>query len=291
MNELLNENLSVSVEAKGAELTSIKSLLDQTEYLWQADPVYWKRHAPVLFPIVGSLENNLYIAENKEYSMGQHGLARDCDFVIAESTANSLTYSLDSNSDTLKKYPYKFNLCIEYKLEVSEITVGYLVKNTDTKPIWFSIGAHPGFNWPLVDGEKKEDYSLIFEKKETKDIRLLEKGLLTGKLRPYLHNQDTVEAVSEKHFTDDALIFQNLESSFVSYKNVKTGKGIKVTCAGFPYFGIWSPPSGAPFICLEPWFGIASLKGGSPELRLKEGILTLSPGQIFQCGFGIEVLG
>lgn len=57
-----NDYLRVSVDDHGAELCSIFDKVHNREVIWQADPAYWKRHAPVLFPNVGRhFEDHLFI--------------------------------------------------------------------------------------------------------------------------------------------------------------------------------------------------------------------------------------
>ena len=57
---LENLKLKITINQRGAELSSIFSKENGTEYLWNADEKYWKRSAPVLFPIVGSLKDGKY---------------------------------------------------------------------------------------------------------------------------------------------------------------------------------------------------------------------------------------
>ncbi len=273
--------LEVQVDDKGAELSSIKRIGDNCEYLWQGDPAYWARKAPVLFPIVGKLVNNKYTVEKKEYIMTQHGFARDMDFALVERRSDFLSYKLENTADLLKKYPFSFKLIIGYEVKENELTMSYDVSNTDVTRMWFSIGAHPGFNCPLLPGEKMEDYFLVFEKKETLNRTILENGLLAGE-EPLLVNQNILP-LSQKLFERDVLILKGMKSQYVILKNNKNRKQVKVDFKGFPYLGIWSKPSGAPFVCIEPWFGIASSKSGKSALKDKDGIISFLPGDLFQC--------
>ena len=67
MIKISNKRLSVIINEKGAELQSIQ--LDGLEYLWQADPKYWAKYSPVLFPIIGELKDGKYFYDNKEYKL------------------------------------------------------------------------------------------------------------------------------------------------------------------------------------------------------------------------------
>ena len=153
-----NEELKVTVKPDGAEMTSIN--YKGREYLWNGDKKYWGRHAPILFPIVGRLKDHKTIIEGNEYEMGQHGFARDCNFETVYVTANSICYRLKSSEDTLKKYPYSFKLFVTYEVVDNSIKVTYEVKNVDNRRIYFSIGAHPAFRWPINEKESFEDYDL-----------------------------------------------------------------------------------------------------------------------------------
>ena len=162
---LENGKLSVDVKSYGAELTSIK--YNNKEFLWKGDSKYWGRHAPILFPIVGRFKDHTTFIDGKEYAMGQHGFARDSEFKEVFSSENKVTYLLTYSKDSLKIYPYKFELYISYEIFENKVKVTYEVKNVDEKTIFFSIGGHPAFNWPLVEDEKFEDYYIEFNEKET----------------------------------------------------------------------------------------------------------------------------
>ncbi len=287
ISTIKNSSLEIKVDSNGAELASIRKAGDSCEYLWQGDPSFWARRAPVLFPIVGKLVNNKYTVGKKEYIMTQHGFARDMEFALVEQRADFLSYELENTADLMKKYPFSFKLMISYKLTGNSIEMSYDVCNTDVTRMWFSIGAHPGFNCPLLPGEKMEDYFLVFEKKETLKRTILENGLLTTE-EPFLDNNSIVP-LSQKLFERDAVILKGMKSQHVILKNSRNKRQIKVEFKGFPYMGIWSKPSGAPFICIEPWFGIASSRTGKPALKDKEGIMTSLPGDVFHCQVKISI--
>jgi galactose mutarotase-like enzyme len=281
-----NEFLKVSAKDSGAELISIKNKQNNIEYLWQGDPKFWGRRAPVLFPVVGKLKDNKYKAEGKVYELPQHGFARDAYFDISEKGALFLTFTLKSNSETLKVYPYKFELNIGYKLIKNRIEINYEVRNTDDKKIWFSIGAHPAFNCPIDPKLKFEDYFLEFETEESADKYLLEDGLLNGKKEKTLSKEKKI-ALTEKTFLNDAIIFKNLKSSLLSLKSNSSHASLNFNFKGFPFLGIWSKPG--PFVCIEPWYGHADMVGFSGELKDKEGIQGLDKGASFNCDYSVEI--
>ena len=147
MKTLKNTALTLNISLHGAELTSIRDSFGR-EFLWQADPAFWKRHSPVLFPIVGSLWDKHFRVNGREYEMGQHGFARDMDFRLVSERDDEMWFELNSSPETLAKYPYKFTLRIGYRLEANKIHVMWEVSGDDSQTMWFQIGAHPAFYLP-----------------------------------------------------------------------------------------------------------------------------------------------
>lgn len=289
ITKLENEYVTASIKSFGAELCSFKLKQDGTEYLWQADSTYWGRHAPVLFPIVGRLLDNEYNLGGKVYHLSQHGFARDMEFVLKESDAQHALYQLLANEKTLEKYPIKFELLIEYTLQGHELLINYQVRNQDHKNMYFSIGAHPGFRCPLESGECFEDYYLEFSQKETANKYKLENGFISNQRERVLADEHIIP-LSYELFKDDALVFKNLQSEMITLKSRKSNKTVAMKFAGFPYYGIWSKPEGgAPFICLEPWYGIADRFDGKKEFTEKEGLTILNSGEVFSCQHSIII--
>lgn len=288
LSKIKNEHLTVEIKSLGAELSSIKLNSDDTEYLWQANSDFWGRSAPVLFPIVGKADDNHYRYNNNEYTLTQHGFARDTEFEVADSAQDKVTYVLSSNAETLKKYPFDFQLKIGYALEDNKIKIDYTVENKGDSLMYFSIGAHPGFNCPLLGSEKMEDYYLEFECNENASRAFLENGLKSGKTEIFLENEKTVK-LSGEFFRKDAIILKDLKSTWLAMKSSTSGKAVTVEFEGFPYMGIWSKPSGAPFVCIEPWFGITDTVGFDGDFTQKEGILCLKPAEDFHCRYSFII--
>lgn len=268
-----NSNLKISAKTAGAELTSIFNKKTGREMLWQADPQYWGRHAPVLFPFVGKLKDNNYTHNGKTFEMGQHGFARDMDFELTERKDHNILFTLKSSAETKQVYPFEFELMLAYKLSANTLIHSYEIKNKGIEPMLYSIGAHPAYR---IEGNF-EDYALIFNKPESKLERtFLDSGLLAYK-KPYMLKDLKTIPLSHQLFKEDALVFENLQSDEVSL--LKNDKALlTMNFEGFPYFGIWTKP-GAPFLCLEPWLGLADIKDFEGELVKKKGILTLQPGE------------
>lgn len=288
ISKLENDKIKIEVDTKGAQLQQLFLKENDKNYLWHGDPKYWGRRAPVLFPIVGRLKDNQYVYAGKTYQMTQHGFARDNEFELLEKKQDSLTYVLEENEATLEKYPFKFRLEIKYTINENSLAVKYKVINKDHKDMYFSIGAHPAFYWPLRDGEEKEDYYLEFEKEEEAEIYLLEEGLLNHQTESILDNQKILELNSEI-FKDDALVFKNLKSEKVTLKSKKSEREVEMKFKNFPYLGIWSQSEEAPFICLEPWHGIADSVDSSGKLEEKEGIMSLDTGNNFESTYLIKI--
>jgi len=286
---LENQALKIAVRSKGAELTSIFNKNNNLEYLWQADPTYWNRHAPVLFPIVGKLKNDAYSYAGKEYAMSQHGFARDLEFSVVQDTKDTLRFQLEDQPQTHPKFPFKFSLEISYYLESSSVGVGYKVKNIDSQDIYFSIGAHPAFNCPLTEEEKFEDYSLFFEVTENSKRHLLSDGLFTGKEEP-IPFQGKELPLSYRYFEKDAIVMKHFNSDSILLKSRSSGLGVRVSFEGFPFLGIWTKRKGAPFLCIEPWCGLADSQNSTGEISEKEGIQKLKPGEEFNKKYKIEIL-
>ena len=288
----------MTTSSLGGELISFK--LDGIEKIHQGEDVrdsqgrvYWKRHAPVLFPIVGKVRNNAYTYQGKEYSLGQHGFARDLDFTLVSKTDKEIVFSLKSTPDTLKVYPFDFELIIRHTLEGNKVRVGWKVVNTGSDNMYFSIGGHPAFNVPaLGTADSKEDYYLFFEGKNSVSYKLLdpEEGTVDNVKAFSLDTDKGYYKIKESMFDNDALIFDEYEVEKVSLCYSDKKPYITLEAKGFPSFGIWSATKkNAPFVCLEPWIGRADDKGfeGSLEQKYKE--QKLSAGQTFEADYTIAV--
>ncbi len=281
-----NEFLKVTVKAAGAELTSIFHKQKQKELLWNANPEFWSRHAPVLFPIVGKLKNNSFTVSGNSYSLPQHGFARDTDFELLQQSENAVVFTLKSTAETLKKYPFDFELQLKYSLDGLKLNTQYTVINTGENKLPFSIGAHPAFVCPMNENETLADYYLEFEKQETLDRHLLSDGLFNGETERVMTATNFL-ALNEELFLKDAIVFKNMQSTYMILKSKKSDYTLRFSFEGFPYFGIWSKENSG-FLCLEPWCGISDRFDFDGEIYQKEAIETLSPTQIFERVFSVE---
>ncbi|RUT71422.1 aldose 1-epimerase family protein [Flavobacterium cupreum] len=277
-----NSSLKASIKQAGAELFSITDH-QNNEYIWEGNPAFWAKHSPVLFPIVGTLKNNTYTISGKEYQLPRHGFARDMEFELIAQTENSAVFSLQSNTETLQKYPFEFELQLIYTLEEKELTIGYKVINKGNHPLPFSIGAHPAIALPGAF----EKYSFKFEKEELLKYNLLENDLISDRTE-VLEKTANVVHLRYKLFENDALVFKTLASNSITIleNNIPY---VKVHFKDFPSLGIWTKEQ-APFVCIEPWFGYSDTAGNSGDLFQKEGIVVLEANQTFDSKFSIQIL-
>ena len=286
---LENDQLKVTAHTYGGELHNIIKKSSNTEYLWNGDSSYWKYHAPILFPFVGKVKNNEYRVDGKTYSLPQHGLARISEFNMIDKKDDEISFELKYSEDTLKVYPYKFSLVINYKLNDNNIKVSYTVKNLDDKKIYFSIGAHPAFLCPLHEGETINDYYLELNEKETASIKCLgPDGHYNGERKDVLKNENIIP-LSKELFKDDALVFDSLKSNKVSIKSKKHDKSLTMDFTGFPLMAFWSMPTGAPFVCLEPWFGHSDECDFAGEFSEKPAIENLDVDGVFSCSYTLTI--
>jgi galactose mutarotase-like enzyme len=283
---LRNGFLEVSVGSRGAELQSLRRT-DGPERLWQGDPGFWRRRAPVLFPIVGKLRDDQYVVGGRSYALPQHGFARDRTFGLVSADKAAAEFALYSDEETLAAYPFEFELRVRYELEGESLQVRYDVSNAGAGPMWFSIGGHPGFACPFRTGDRFEDFELTFEREETADSLLLEGGLVAGRAGRLLDGSRTLPLAGDL-FAGGALILEGLRSSWVALQRRGGGSALTVRFDGWPRLGLWTKP-GAPFLCVEPWHGIADRVDAPGRLEEKEGILRVEKGGRFSCAFEIGV--
>ena len=285
--EIKNEYIKAKIKSFGAELNSLQKINEDLEYIWQGDSKYWNRHSPILFPIVGRLKNDSYFYKNQKYNMSQHGFARDKEFEIVEKKDDFIEFKLSSDEKTLKIYPFSFELYLSYKLERNSLIVSYKVINKSDEKMLFSIGAHPAFNWSLEKDLKKEDYFLEFEINNSKRYFLNELGLVFDSID--LKFEDKKLFLNEELFKNDALVFNDLNIKNLTFKNIRNENFIKLNFENFAYLGIWSKPSGSPFLCIEPWFGVADEENASQNFEDKKGIINLQKDEIFSCFYSVEI--
>ena len=279
---LKNNTLTAQIQHLGAELISLKSNQGK-EYIWEGNPEFWGKHSPVLFPIVGTLKNNTFHHNEKNYHLSRHGFAREMEFQLIDSTENCATFSIQSSEETLKVYPFAFELHLIYTFEEMTLSIAYQVINMGSSKMPFSIGAHPAFALP----NKFENYAVTFEKEESLEYYLLENDLISNKTKK-LDAQNKQIPLTYELFKNDALIFKSIQSKSLTILE-NENPILRVHFEDFPSLGIWTKMN-APFICIEPWFGYSDTKENSGNLFEKEGIQVLESNATFHSKFSIEIL-
>ena len=286
---IFNEELSVSVESLGAQLSSIRSK-SGTEYLWQRDGKYWSDSSPLLFPYIARLYEKSYSYLGQRYSMDIHGFAAGCEFEAESVSARSITLSLRENEATLRQYPFRFRLSLTYSLSGPCLELSYRVQNTDNKSMPFAIGGHPGFNVPFTAGEEFEDCYLAFDQ-VCKPIRIgfTEELFLSGEDRAYPLEDGRILRLSHSLFDEDAIILKNTAKNLRLCSD-KSDRSLTISFPGFEYFGIWHRPhTVASYVCLEPWTSLPSRQGVVEELTEKPDMIMLSPGAEYENKWSVTI--
>lgn len=284
---LTSDLLTISIATHGAELCSI---IDRSgrEYLWQADPRYWKRHSPILFPIVGSVRDGHFTIDGRQYSMSQHGFARDSDFTPLGSTGDEAWYELTSSDTTLAAYPYKFRLQVGYRLTGETVTVIWRVTNTDDRDIYFQIGAHPAFYYPDYGSDGERGY-LWFDREDS--FTYLRIGdAACASLTPHSQPLDGHLLRLDTHTFDiDTFIIEGSQLTSVALLDRERRPHLTMQFDS-PLLGIWSPPrKDAPFVCIEPWYGRCDHEGFEGEFRDRDHVNRLAAGQTFEASYKIII--
>ena len=275
-----DNNYSASINSNGAELFKFKK--DKTNYIWTIDEQFWNKTSPILFPIVGRLKNDSYTLNGIEYKLPRHGFARGCEFEVVHKKENEVLFSLRESEETLKMFPFEFELQIRYTLVESKLTISYEVINHSENSMPFNIGAHPAF---AMTGNF-EDYSLQFNKDENFETHHLENELFNGKTT-FVESRIGNILLSYSLFEKDALVFKHIKSYEVSILK-ENNPYLKINFEGFPFLGIWTKQN-APFLCIEPWYGHADEKISNGNIYTKKDVQILNPKDIFKANFSIEI--
>ena len=284
-------SLMARAETLGGELVSLKDG-SGTEYIWVGDPAYWAGRNPLLFPIVSRLKDGKVRFGGVEYAMNQHGFARRKEFSVVEQGEDFVVLELREDASTLEVYPYPFCLQVRQQLLEDGFYTEFVVENTGGGAMPFCLGAHTGFNCPLREGEKFEDYSLVFEQPEQANSTLSnETGLLTKRSFPVLDNTDTIPLDYKVYDEVDTLVFENLKSKTVQLRHNTGGHGVEMDFSQFPMLGFWTKPNAcAPYICIEPWQGCAAYEDESGDFEDKPHCVVLQPGEKKTLRYTVRIL-
>jgi galactose mutarotase-like enzyme len=283
--EIKNEHLTVKIKSFGAELSSVKDYQD-TEYIWQGDKKYWGRQAPLLFPVIGRLPGETTYFDSVSYNIPLHGFIRDYEFNPVVITEESITFECNSNHEMLERFPFEFEFSTTYTLIEKSLIQTFSVKNCSDKKMYFALGGHTGFNCPMVDGERFEDYTIEFikcDRLRESQIDKIEKGRIS-KAESFNLDYHT--------FSDGVLTFENTETKGLKLINRNTGRGIRIDYEEFDFLGIWTRETiNSPFICIEPWIGMLK-KNTDKIIEFKDNIAIacVSPEENFIKSYGVTII-
>ncbi len=286
--QLSNPHLTIAIDSLGAELKSVKNPSNNMEYMWRADPEFWNRTSPVLFPIVGRLTNNTTLINNQAYELPQHGFVRDMAFSCIEQTATTLRFLAHSSAETKVSYPFDFELYITYILQDNTVVVQWQVNNTNEVTMPFSIGAHPAFSTQLQADDQFEDYDIRFDQHQQYHLWQLNEAMQLVNKKVLFQQPLQQFPLSYHYFEIDALVFPHQQINTIRLSNRHHGHGVNVDFTGFPEVALWTADGQhkrSPFLCIEPWFGYADLADSQPELINKAGIQLLAAGESFRAEY------
>lgn len=273
-------NFSLSVKEMGAELNSFKSKKTGFEFIWEGNTDIWYGQSPILFPIIGRLLDDKYRLNGKEYTMPKHGIVRKKPFRLLEKTDCSLKFIQSDDDESLASYPYRFDLIVEFKITDNGLSVTHTVVNKNDCVMYYSFGAHPAFNCEIGDYlEFSENEILLTERIDHESILIEEKF-------PVDIKGNRLE-ITKNLFNDDALILSGYKSQSISLKSNNHGRAVKFNFDS-PLLGIWAKP-GAPYVCIEPWWGVNDSYDKKDDLSQKRGIMALNPNEEKSFNWNIEI--
>ena len=286
---LENDTLRVEIDSFGAELKSVKNKATGQEYMWQADPQFWGRTSPVLFPFVGSLKDKQYTYNGKTYSMGQHGFARDMEHALLSKTETEIYFELTNTEETLQKYPFEFVLSLGYKLTGNELEVIWKVANSATEEtLHFSIGAHPAFNCPIHGEENKAGYKFYFGGADEIHHHGHTDTGLSVEEDIVLALENHRATITPEFFDGSTYIIEGPQTKEIGVEDPAGDRFITVTF-DMPVVALWSPPGkNAPFLCIEPWFGRCDAHDFEGTLEERAFNNALKAGEKFETSYTIR---
>lgn len=285
LTRIANPYLTVDVSSLGAEMQALDTS-DGRSWLWNGDAAFWGGRSPVLFPIVGKAPDDVLAIDGQTFSMGQHGFARRTEFALASASATACRYELASTPATMAVFPFDFLLAVEHTLERRSLTVAAEVTNRDRRPMPFGLGFHPAFLWPLP-GAAGQDHVITLDNQGEPGLVRLDSGLISPAKLPSPFKEGRL-VLDHAMFEQDALIFPEGAGEGLRY-GVEGGPTMHFSFENLPNLALWQKP-GAPFICIEPWHGMAAQKDGSKELAKRPYSLTLPPGEIGRFAFTVAIL-
>ena len=277
MLRIESDELRVDIKEEGAELHSVFDKTSGQELLWQGGAL-WKEQAPVLFPFIGRLQGKCYLYNEKKYSMGLHGFARENTFRVVENEQESCILELRDTAVTRQSYPFSFRLRMLYRVEGKNLFMETQVENLGVETLYFGLGLHPGFQL-FTPEEKISDFEVYFPKlRETKAEQILfSKDCFTKKDRGEISLEEKTLSLTSALFKKDAVVLSGTGSALF-FRKKGTERGIYMEYPDYPYIGLWQPyGKDAPFLCLEPWTSLPGREGIEEDIAKKKDFLSLLP--------------
>lgn len=277
LHTIQNHDLTVVISDMGAELQSVRSA-DGQEWLWQGDPVYWDRRAPILFPHCGRFWNNLATAYGVPCNPGMHGFLQNQHAEAVERKDTSIVFRQTENADTLSRYPFPYEIHICYTLDGNTLTLSTEVKNTGTRTMPYGYGGHPGFRVPFAGGRLEDYYVRFCEKSKVEAVCFTANNcFLTGGTKPFPLRDGDCFDLSEAFFANGSVFLCHMPQEITLMTDL-SDRHITMRYPGFSYLGLWKAP-GSDFLCIEPWCSLPATDRQNTELTEKKDLLQLKPGQ------------
>lgn len=275
-----NQKFTLGVKEMGAELTSLKSKETGYEFIWDGNTDIWYGQSPILFPIIGRLLDDKYRLNGKEYTMPKHGIVRKKPFRLISSTTDSLTFSQTNDNESIEMYPYEFEIQVKFQLTDTGLSVTHTIFNNNSDKMYFSFGAHPAFNCKIGDYlEFENNEDLLTERIDHESI------LIEEKFPVDIQNKSIY--LTEDLFCNDALILSGYTSKSISLKSDSHNRVVKFNFDS-PFLGIWAKPN-APYVCIEPWWGVNDNYDKKQDISEKRGIMVLEANQSQSFNWNIEI--
>jgi galactose mutarotase-like enzyme len=273
---IATDALSADFSTLGAEMRALRDEAGR-DLLSDGPPEYWTGRAPFLFPIVGAANGDHIRVDGKAFDMAKHGFARKSEFAIVEAQPDRVTFRLEASAATRKVYPFDFRLDVHHRIEGATLHTEAVLTNPAETALPASFGFHPAFRWPLPWGGARADHRLVFAEAEPAPIRRIDikSGLVLPDPQPTPVEGDKL-APRDDLFVPDAIIFDQLKSRSVHF-GVPGGRMLKLDFPAMPLLGVWTKP-GAPFLCIEPWQGLADPVGYQGDFRDKPYVVEVAPG-------------
>ena len=281
--KLENDYMKIEVSLVGAELQSLYSKKTELEYLWQPGYDIWPHHSMLLFPNPGRIAGDRVVIGGKVYPATMHGFANDMKFEVVEADETHILFQISATEETRKSFPYEFRLQVEFSLEDEVVVQRFRVINDDSKRVYFSLGAHPGFYCPIHIDETGDDYFFEFDSPQYIHDLELQEGtrLLTGEKSPWMWGE-TEKYIGEHFFDMGPRILEGVKANFVTMKSKRSGHFVELGIKDFPYMCLWGVGQKMSIMCIEPWCGVSDLANTDHVWEKKLGIEAVDVGKVFE---------